>query len=185
MIRGAWDLVYGATPAEFESSYGLEESVQRLAAATGRSVFSALTRQRAVGTVKPSRVSLQRVIPMFGNSFKPFFIGEFQERNGRVVLTGRFTMIWPVKTFMSVWFGFLLVWTALPGASIVTQGQTDVVWFPLSGLGMIGAGIALVWIGKWFARNDAAWLSNVIQEALSKEPPNNRVQGDVRQGARA
>jgi len=122
---------------------------------------------------------------MFGNSFKPFFIGEFQERNGRVVLTGRFTMIWPVKTFMSVWFGFLLVWTALPGASIVTQGQTDVVWFPLSGLGMIGAGIALVWIGKWFARNDAAWLSNVIQEALSKEPPNNRVQGDVRQGARA
>ena len=168
MIRGAWDLVYGATPAEFESSYGLDESLQRLAAATNRSVFSALTRQGAVGTVRHLRVSLQRVIRMVGNSFKPFFIGEFQQRNGRVVLTGWFTMTWPVKAFMSVWFGFLLLWTALGGASLVTQVQSDVAWLPLSGVGMIGAGIALVWIGKWFARNDAAWLSNVIQEALSK-----------------
>ena len=119
---------------------------------------------------------------MVGNSFKPFFIGEFQERNGRVVLTGRFTISWLIKASMSVWFGFLLFWTA--SAIILTQGESDVVWLPVSGVGMIGAGIALIWIGKWFARNDAAWFSNVIQEALSNGPPNNRVQGIARQAIR-
>jgi hypothetical protein len=31
---------------------------------------------------------------------------------------------------------------------------------------MMVAGTALVWIGRWFARNDAAWLSDVIRGAL-------------------
>jgi hypothetical protein len=31
---------------------------------------------------------------------------------------------------------------------------------------MVGFGIALVVAGKWFARNDVAWLSNVIERAL-------------------
>jgi hypothetical protein len=56
--------------------------------------------QEAVGTVKSSCVSLQRVIPMVGNSFEPFFRGRFVEKTGKVILVGRFTMHWLVKAFM-------------------------------------------------------------------------------------
>lgn len=48
----AFPKIWGSVPAEFESSFGMSEFVQRLKAATRRSVFSALARQEAVGTVK-------------------------------------------------------------------------------------------------------------------------------------
>src|SRR5690242_20429909 len=150
-------------PVEFESSYGLSESVERLRAATQRSVFSAVGQQEAVGTVKDSAVSLQRVIPMVGNSFKPFYRGRFIERDGKVILTGRFTMHWLVKAFLAVWFGGLVCMILISAVS--TQSPSTIL-MPLFGAGMFAAAAAIVWIGKWFARNDAAWLSNVIQGAL-------------------
>jgi hypothetical protein len=179
MIRWFWNLVYGSVPAEFQSSYGLDQSVRRLADATGRSVFSALTRQRAVGTVKASKVSLQRVIPFIGNSFKFFFIGQFQNRDGRTVLVGRFTMHWFVKAFMSIWFGFIALWTLFAIAALPFHISKDNWFAPLFGVGMFAAGIALVWVCRWFSRNDVAWLSNVVSSALDGQPPNNRLQDDA------
>jgi hypothetical protein len=165
MIRWISNLSWGSIPVEFESSFGLSESIERLKAATRRSVFPALARQGAVGTVKESRVSLQRVIPMVGNSFKPFYRGRFMERNGKVVLAGRFTMHWFVKVFMAFWFGGVGCFTLLASILVATNPQKATL-APLLGLGMIVAGTALVSIGKWFARNDATWLSNVIRGAL-------------------
>jgi hypothetical protein len=113
MIRWITNWWRGSPPVEFASSFGLSESVERLKAATRRSVFSVLARQEAVGTVTESRVSLQRVIPMMGNSFKPFYRGRFIEVDGNVILTGRFTMHWLVKVFMTFWFGGAGVWKAV------------------------------------------------------------------------
>jgi hypothetical protein len=33
---------------------------------------------------------------------------------------------------------------------------------------MVGFGVVLVAVGKWFARNDVAWLSSVIEGALGE-----------------
>ena len=184
MIRRLFDLLYGATPADFESAFGLEESVRRLAAASKRSVFRAFIHQAAVGCVSKDRVSLQRVIPFVGNSFKPFYIGEFREIGGRVVLSGRFTMLWWVKASMTYWFGFCLLWTALAILPLLVR-DAHAWWFPFAGLSMFSAGVAFVAFCKWLSRNDVAWLSRVIQDALSKEPPNSRFQGDAPQAARA
>src|ERR1700722_17460635 len=107
MIRQAFDLLYGSVPAQWECAYRLEESVARLRAATRRSVFSMLTEPAAVGKVTELRLSLQRVIHMVRNSFQPCLFGQFVTRDGRVFLTGRFTMHVMVKVFMSFWFGFL------------------------------------------------------------------------------
>jgi len=165
MIRWISDVWRGSAPVEFESSYGLSESVERLKAATRRSVFSGLTQQQAVGAVKESHVSLQRVIPMVGNSFKPFYRGRFIERNGKVILAGRFTMHWSVKVFMAVWFGAIGCFTLLTSILMAIDPQ-KVTLAPLFGLGMIVAGTALVWTGRWFSRIDVAWLSDVIRGAL-------------------
>jgi hypothetical protein len=165
MIRWFVNLIYGSISVEWESVYGLEESVSRLRAATKRSVFSALAEPAAVGTVTESRVKLQRVIPMFRNSFKPFLVGQFVKRGEHVFLVGRFTMDGFVKVFMTVWFGFLVVFgVAAPFAHTVSRsGSFAFVFAPII---MCGFGVGLVWFGKWLARNDAAWLADVVKRAL-------------------
>src|ERR1700730_10329597 len=88
MFQWFWRLLYESTPAEFRSAFGLAEAVERLRAATERSVFSSLGKTAAVGKVPEQGVRLQRVIPMVGISFKPFFIGSFEIRDGLTVLVG-------------------------------------------------------------------------------------------------
>jgi len=166
MLHRLKGLLYGSTPAEFVSVYGLSESVGRLAAATKRSVFSSWGETSAVGKVSESQVRLQRVIPMMNNSFKPFFFGRFEVRDGVTVLTGRFTLTLFVKIFMTVWFGMLLlIGCGFLISGVKTQGSVPhfVLFQPLL---MAGAGILLVAFGKWLSRNDVVWLSSVIGRAL-------------------
>ncbi|MGO8792486.1 MAG: hypothetical protein ACLQVL_34575 [Terriglobia bacterium] len=164
MISWLLQLLYGSTPAEFKSSVGLEESITRLRNATKRSVFSALTQEAAVGPVKESRVRLQHVIPMVGNSLKPFFFGHFELRGGQVYLSGRFSMLPVVKVFMTFWLGFALVFAAmaLPG----TLKGSSSGFLPLAGIGMFCLGVGFVWAAKRFSSSDVAWLSSVISTAL-------------------
>jgi hypothetical protein len=169
MIRWFLDLLYGSVSAEWESAYPLEESVTRLRAATLRSVFSALAEPAAVGTVSESRVKLQRVIPMVGNSFKPFFLGQFVKRGERVFLTGRFTMLLIAKIFMSLWFGLLAfvsiaALVSMLAAPAERPGHISLVLGPLA---MMAFGIGMLRLGKWFCRNDVAWLTHVIRRAIS------------------
>ena len=72
-------------------------------------MFSSLGETAAVGKVSEQRVRLQRVVPMVGNSFKPFFIGRFEIREGVTVLTGRFSLLTIVKVFMTFWLGMAFV----------------------------------------------------------------------------
>ena len=167
MIQTLWAILYGSTPAEFKSDYSLTESIARLRAATRRSVFKALAGPAAVGRVTESSVRLQRVIPMVGNSFKPFFIGRFETRDDGVYLAGKFSMLLFVKAFMTVWFGACLAFTFLP-AIVTYRTHGAPWWFSLGSLGMFGAGLGFVALCKWFARNDVAWLSDVIGSALTK-----------------
>jgi hypothetical protein len=165
MIRKIIDPWRLSAPAEFESSFGLAESLERLQSATRRSVFLARARQEAVGTVTESRVSLQRAIPMVGNSFKPFFRGRFIERNGKVILVGRFTMHPFAKAFMTFWLGGVGCLTLL----MMIHSRANLG--PLVGFAMIVAGIALVTVCKQLARNDEGWLSEVICGALRPDVP--------------
>jgi hypothetical protein len=174
MPRWLNDLLWGSSPVEFESSFGLHESVERLKTATRRSIFSALARQEAVGTVKESRVSLQRVIPMVGNAFKPFFRGRFIEINGKVMLVGRSTMHPLIKMFTTFWFGAASVGAILA----VTQARQVTLATLFAGAGMIAAATALVGFGRWFARNDTAWLSEVIRGALRATAANQSTCAD-------
>jgi hypothetical protein len=165
VIRNLLDFIYSSTPAEFKSAFGMSESVTRLRTATRRYAFGVRAEQSAAGPVGESRVRLQRVIPMVGNSFKPFFFGRFEARSDGVYLTGRFTMLGFVKTFMTIWLGGVLVLGTAFAFTVVNQRSGG--WVPaLGALGMFPAGIALVGLGKWFSRNDVAWLSNVIGNAL-------------------
>lgn len=160
-IKHVW---VGSEPIEFVSAFGLTESVERLRAATRRWSFPFATQECAAGTVRENRVSLQRVIPMVGNSFKPFFIGRFEQRQGKVVLRGRFTMMLLVRMFMACWFGMLALFTV--AGSVATVASPKAAVLPLAALGMLGFGVGLTALGQWFSRNDPVWLTDVICTAL-------------------
>ena len=169
MIRWFKDLLYGSVPATFESAYSLEESVQRLSGATRRSMFSALTTEAAVGRVSAHRVSLQRVTPFFRNSFKPYFIGRFEDQRGKIVLTGQFTAPWFTKAFMTFWLGFCAVWTAAVTIAVLVSPETPKI-MPFGGALMFALGCAFVSFAKKLSAKDVPWLSQLIQTALSKSP---------------
>lgn len=159
-----------AKHGEFESAFPLAESVDRLKAATRRWTFSrsALAHESAVGRVSTQRVALQRVIPMFSNSFNPFFIGQFVERDERVFLVGQFRMLWFVRIFFTFWLAAAAVATlsmAVLSNTSPLRRSHDLMF----GAIMLAAALALFGFGRWLSRNDPAWLSQVIQNALSAE----------------
>ena len=168
MFQWFWRLLFESNPAEFRSAYALAESVDRLRAATRRSAFSALSETAAVGKVTEEGVRLQRVIPMMRNSFKPFFIGRFEVHDGVTVLTGRFTMHLFAKVFMIFWFAMLLSIGSGIWLGTTHSVKTVPPLFVFQPFLMVGFGVALVAAGKWFARNDVAWLSRVIEGALGE-----------------
>jgi hypothetical protein len=169
MIHWFKNLLYGSVPATFSSDFPLDESVRRLTAATRRSAFSTLSSEAAVGRVSASGVSLQRVLPYIRNSFKPFFIGEFQTLDGRVVLAGRFTLAWFVKVFMTIWLGFCASWTVSVAIAVIASSATPKV-LPFGGVLMFTLGCGFVAFAKKLSAKDVPWLSRVIQQALSKDP---------------
>jgi hypothetical protein len=173
MFRPLLDLLYGSVPVEWESAYGLDESVARLRAATKKSAFSVVAEPAAVGTVTQAKVKLQRVLPMVRNSFKPFLIGQFVVRGEHVFLVGRFTMLGIVKVFMSFWFGCLVLFAivAIAQAPFHPSAKQANFTLVLGPLGMCAFGVGLVAFGKWLARNDADWLRDVIQRAIGKTSP--------------
>jgi hypothetical protein len=166
MIKWLGRLLYESTPAEFRSAYGIEESVARLQAATKRSAFSAIGEAAAVGKVSPGQVRLQRVTPMGRNSFKPFFVGRFESRDGITLLTGQFGMSLFTKMFMTFWLGLV----ALFGVGFLVGSLSATASYPrqvvIGPFLMLIAGLGLVALGKWFARHDVAWLTGVIGRAL-------------------
>jgi multisubunit Na+/H+ antiporter MnhG subunit len=166
MIQWLRRLLFESTPAEFRSAYGIEESVERLQAATKRSAFSAIGEAAAVGKVSPDGVRLQRVTPMVRNSFKPFFVGRFESRDGVTLLTGQFGMSLFTKIFMTFWLGMV----ALFGVGFLVASLSATASYPrqivIGPFLMLIAGLGLVALGKWFARNDVAWLTGVIGRAL-------------------
>jgi len=183
MIRWFGDLIYGAKPASFESHYSIRESVSRLQQVVKPTVLQSLAVESAVGMVSEERVSLQRVIPLVGNSYKPTFIGSFKTVRDRVVLTGEFTLSRAMRLFLSVWFALLAIFVVAATAVVLPTLATD-FWFPLFGVVLFGLGVALAWAGKSFARNDIAWLSRVISDALGSRGAQPPVAADAPQAAR-
>jgi hypothetical protein len=163
MFRWFVRLLYDSTPAEFRSAYGLAESVGRLSAATKRWTLFDFGNTVAVGRVSTDSVQLRRVIPMVHNSFQPVFMGRFEVREGVTVLTGHFGMPMSVKVFMSFWFGMVIV---ISGGLLLGSKAPVPMAVMIGPLVMIIGGLGLVAAGKWFGRNDAAWLSGIITTAL-------------------
>lgn len=166
---------YVGIPVTFRSTLPVDDCVRRLLERTRRSIFSSLFRQSTVGRVEQDSVHLQRIIPFFGNSFKPIFVGRFSTTEIGTVLEGHFTAFLFSKIFMTVWFSFAILWTV--GATV---GALDLFFFQPNGpkADLLAAlfpliGVAFILVGAGFlrfcwhlSRGDIGYLTQVIEDAL-------------------
>jgi len=184
MVRNIFSFLFGEIPYSLKSDYPLEESISRLKEATKDSLWQSWSNENAVGKVSNSGIRLQRVIPKFGNSFKPTFVGKLVARNGMVKLEGKFTMFLFTKFFMTFWLAFAAFWTI--GASIKLQevwatnpgrfeSQPILMFFPLLGLGLLIIGVVLLKGGWKLSSGDIDYLKQVFETALTSDSKHTEI----------
>ena len=166
MLRAIPRAIFGTEPLEIYSPLPVAASLERLRNATDSSLLGPLGGQAMTGKVTEEKIKLERTISFVQNTFKPVFIGKVEEHTRGSVLRGTFGLPWPVKAFMSFWFGFCALWTV--GASVAVATKPEAWFFPLAGIGMVCAGYGIVRLGQWFARNDRQYLERAIKVALAQ-----------------
>lgn len=163
--------LFPATAAEFESDFPTEESVTRLRAATRRRVLPWVAREFVAGPVSRTGVRLQRVQPLFSNSFRPIFAGRFSRRpNGRVVLEGTFRMSVPVRAFTALTLAFVVIWIMFAVALAIRfpdDGGLRRWLFPLAGVAFLFIEVQGLRLACRLSKGDVDVLSAVITRALT------------------
>ena len=160
-------LIYGSEHFELSFETPIDEAIDRLSSKVSKTGFFRLTSQGMVGTVSKGYTKIQRVIPMFVNSFPPIFVGSFRAEGNRTILSGVFRLGRFVQVFMSIWFGFIVLWVLIASVAVIAM-PSETWFFPLFGILMFALGVGLVKIGKWRSHNDKKWLTENICNAINQ-----------------
>lgn len=151
----------------FHVSGNKSQAIERLARLTSKPVLQATfstdsSKPSLVGNVSQDYVRLHKVTPLFGNAFKPIFVGKFQSQNGNDSLIGIFKMAPIGKAAESIFIVFTLLMQLLilPGIS------TDGVAVLQPTLFLIG-GIIFFLLIKAYSKRDVTWIKQQIETALA------------------
>jgi hypothetical protein len=171
MIRWFKKLLFDSTPAEFTSDFSIAESVERLSKGVRRVELLTLFGGSIVGTVSQNNVQLTRARSTKGKSYGTYyrtsFCGEFQEHDGRVLLTGQFQLAKGQRR------GLLFALCFLPFATLIATGQ---FFGPTPEIGFISLFPIAMFIGIFSvtaydkshcSQHDVVCLSKTIKHALS------------------
>ena len=160
--------------AEFTSHWSEEESLRRLSELTKWS----LSQQSIYGTVEPSGISLQiRRDLVRGNGTN--FSGTFVEREGKVVVVGKFAVSLFYRGVCSVFLAVLSLFAFFGVAGILLAPGTEIglvekmLTVPLWG-GALAVFARLVIWNSSPSKRDIVELSNAIRDRISpgQEPPS-------------
>jgi hypothetical protein len=151
----------------FEFRGDLSRAVDRLTHVASKPILQAafsgeLSRRFLVGTVSKEYVRLQKFTPLFGNAFKPIFLGKFQSDKDKNALTGAFEMAPIGKIVVSIFVFFTLAMQILLLPGLVTEGLG--IFKPTL---FLCSGILLVSIFKLIGKRDVTWIENQIRSALA------------------
>jgi hypothetical protein len=168
------DKLFGKDWVEFHTPLSTQEAVEKLSQET--QTWPLILRTGLCGSVKPHRVRLSWVIPMFGNSWAPFFYGAFETANGQTVLKGYFAVAWFIRVFSAFWLGFvglmtvvfLLLAIFIPAqpSNPPEDGIATRIVIALGSLVMVIFFTGLVQFCFWLSRDDKKKMTNRIREIL-------------------
>jgi hypothetical protein len=159
------NFIYWSHHAEYASNYPVWDAVTRL---KGQVHTGFIPWAGVNGKVSEHKVRLYRVIPFWANSFAPIFLGKFESSNGKVRLSGSYSMHFAVKLFMTLWFAatlsaFIIGIGGLAIGNTTLRENRGLLLIPC---GLFVFGLLLTKSGQWFSRGDIGYISRVIQSAL-------------------
>jgi hypothetical protein len=173
MLGSMIDFLCGFESLAFESDFGVDESVRRLAAEVEPPLvgYRPLVSRRAtvvVGKVTEKRVALWCERLFFRNGFRPEFIGCFQVVDKRVILIGKLGMGRLCLFYIPV-FGMALFFSVGTLLELTKNPHDPALWvMPIGGPIIVLFMIGMVRIGKWLSSGDERWLLAAIRSALRK-----------------
>lgn len=164
-------VLFSSQPASFPSPYSPEQAARQLSASVKRTAFHTLFHQAVVGKVTASSVRVWAYRPFVRNSCALEFVGSFKVRDGATLLEGRFSLHWLTRAFMGAWFCFQVLYALLAVGLLLLKriAAEEALVFVLFSLLTAGLGLAIFLLGKCFARSDAAFISEVINQSIGRE----------------
>lgn len=160
-------LLFDKQPARFNSSFGIEESVERLSWFVKRWPYLPPYRKSLIGTVKSNKVSLS----LGKGGWEPVFHGKFRIENGVTILDGCFVRSLYIRILLSLWFGLLILSAFEIPIRVLTNTNTALplqyqLFSIFSPWLMFFFGVALVSWSKWRSRNNIKIISQQVHSAL-------------------
>jgi len=128
-IKKGWLIIQ--SDVEFKSDFALDESVERLSKAT-KTIYKEFIRPEffksvLIGHVWKIEVALRRQRPFIHWIGEPYFIGQFEEKEGQVFLKGdyRMTVTQAVIYYIQSTLALILAVGLLLGGLVGFSGKTN------------------------------------------------------------
>lgn len=162
-IKKYFRYIFIGESALFEIDCTIEEALEKLKKRVKKSVLQ--SDDGFYGNIEKDKIVINKFTPFISNSFYIYFIGAFEEINGKTYLKGSFRLIRLSLFLMAMWFfitGFMLYNTA--GSCFESSGcNMGGIVFTLI---FIFFGIFLLFFGMFLSRNNPKEISKMIQDTL-------------------
>jgi hypothetical protein len=154
---------------EFVSPHPVEECKRRIEAQmnTPFSVLALAEARPLIGRFRETWLRARRRPLWYRNSFQTYLSAELVAEDGETRIRCRFSMHPLVKAFMTLWFSVLVL---VGGFMFIDALRPDVargfaLAVPL--MLMLVGGAALVGFGRYMARGDRRFLTDLVQKTLN------------------
>jgi hypothetical protein len=171
MQRSFIDLFCGNEPLAFESDFGLDESVFRLAAEVVKPPLQGWRFTVVVGNVSKEHVSLWCERLFIRNGFRPVFNGRFQTYDKRVILIGKMELNAMAYPFVGAGLAMGSLFTLATLLELIKgKGSDDpALWvMPFAGVFSVLFLFGMVRFVRWLSSGDEDWILAVIRSTILK-----------------
>lgn len=163
------NLLFTETPFSVVSPLSPAEAERRLKDQCSRIAVPFLMSRRLIGQVanRTLHVGLHR--PFVSNSFAPIFVGSIRRSNDQTCISGVFRLRGFVRIFMTIWFGFIIFWSAFgipSGIIMLIGGKIEGAMFVVVPFAMFGFGVVFLKVGVKLGETNQHLIQDKITEIV-------------------
>ena len=168
-VRYVQNLLSARNPLLIKTSISVGAAERRLREHISRVGIPILMSERLVGRFTNGEIKVQAHRPFVNTSRSLVFVGRIRRQNGATEIIGHTRLHLYLQWFMKVFFGFLLVWSALgipAGILSVLAGQIEGLIFIAAPFLMIAGGILIVRISTGFGEDGHNRIAMLLADAV-------------------
>ena len=130
-------------------------------------------RDGCIGSVTSDRVRLKRYRPLSRNDFAPLLDATISEEDGSRALVGVLRASWPIRIFLTAWFGIAIAFIPtflIAGVSSTHVNGLSRIAFMLGPIALFLFARAILAYSQNHWTADARYLANFVAESWSLPP---------------